>query len=627
MMKKMKLGHRISIGFGVTLFILVLMSCLSWFSLRKINHYLQNAETATLLMENALLGQLDFEEFTIDKTMGHLEKSYQNTKEMQIQAEELLSHITVDEQIEDVEIILAQREIWQNGFKEYFDEEQKINDAEAEMVRNAKVAVVDIADAVDTLKHELLQELAKNDEFAQVKATIEVFEGYRDIETFLLNIRVQVLRYMRHGKPEDKDAVSTLFENVYSLADSIKSKQKHSSNRSNLDSIITYLKGYQSSFLQYADYIEKQHHMRMKMEAYSDSIIEVSEELEQEEKHAVNSVMTRTTIVLLTLAVSGISIGVLFSIFITLGITKPINMVIQGLSGGSLQVSSASAQVSSSSQSLAEGASEQAASLEEISSSLEEITSMTKQSAENAASANDLMQDTKEKSRNGKSAMEQLSVAMSDIQASSDQTSAVIKSIEEIAFQTNLLALNAAVEAARAGEAGKGFAVVAEEVRNLAQRASEAAKDTNELIEKSRQNADRGVLLTTDTFDIICSIVESSEKVAVLVSEISSAASNQSDGIVQVNQAVNQMSEITQSNASGAEEFASASVELSSQSNSLREIIGDLVKVVHGANGTLDGHASQFSINNENADCLIAQKSKAPGSEKLIPFNDEYSGY
>lgn len=246
------------------------------------------------------------------------------------------------------------------------------------------------------------------------------------------------------------------------------------------------------------------------------------------------------------------------------------------------QVSTASEQVSDTSQHLAEGASQQAAGLEETSSSLEEMTAMIKQSADNARQANVLATDARKAADSGAESMGKMSDAIREIQQSAAQTAKINKVIDEIAFQTNLLALNAAVEAARAGEAGKGFAVVAEEVRNLAKRSAEAAKNTSSLIDQSVDNAKNGVDIAVEVGATLGQIVAGICKTAALVNEIASASAEQSQGLEQINMAVTQMDQVTQSNAANAEEFASASVELRNQAEQMHEMADHLSALVGG---------------------------------------------
>jgi hypothetical protein len=151
---------------------------------------------------------------------------------------------------------------------------------------------------------------------------------------------------------------------------------------------------------------------------------------------------------------------------------------VENLTQGADHVAGAVAKVFTSGQSLAQCASQQAAALEQTSASAEEINSMARRNTENCRSMADLMSRSQQGFTTTNQSLDEMVVAMGEINVSSDRISKIIRVIDEIAFQTNILALNAAVEAARAGEAGMGFAVVADEVRNLAQRSAQAAKDT-----------------------------------------------------------------------------------------------------------------------------------------------------
>ncbi len=347
--------------------------------------------------------------------------------------------------------------------------------------------------------------------------------------------------------------------------------------------IAGYVDSYGQAGQQYHDGILAGRTADTEMATAAQGIIDTITALQTSLKEGMETTTARTNTIMMVMAVSGIVLGIALAVVITMSIIKPIKRIIDALTAGSEQVAAASGQVSAASQSLAEGATEQAAGLEETSSSLEEMSSMTKQNADNAQQANTLATEARKAANTGAESMTRMSKAINDIQKSSDETSKIIKVIDEIAFQTNLLALNAAVEAARAGEAGKGFAVVAEEVRNLAMRSAEAAKNTSNMIEESVKNAKNGVDIATEVGKVLDEIVQSIGKTTDLVSEIAAASQEQAQGIDQVNTAVSQMDKVTQQNAANAEESASASEELSSQAESMNDIVGEMIALVGGA--------------------------------------------
>jgi methyl-accepting chemotaxis protein len=254
------------------------------------------------------------------------------------------------------------------------------------------------------------------------------------------------------------------------------------------------------------------------------------------------------------------------------GMNDALRTVVSQVQIGTHTIATASAEIASGNMDLSSRTEEQASSLEETASSMEELTSTVHQNAANAKQANQLAHAASDVAQKGGAIVSQVVDTMGHIDASAKKIVDIIGVIDGIAFQTNILALNAAVEAARAGEQGRGFAVVASEVRNLAQRSAGAAKEIKELIGNSVEQVDIGARLVQQAGSTMDDVVASVKRVTDIMSEITSASSEQSLGIDQVNIAITQMDQVTQQNAALVEQAAAAASSMQDEAARLADV-------------------------------------------------------
>ena len=244
------------------------------------------------------------------------------------------------------------------------------------------------------------------------------------------------------------------------------------------------------------------------------------------------------------------------------------------------EVNSASENIMEASERLASGNLElsrrteaQAANLEETAASMEEMASTIKSSTEYSVNGNEMMIASKSSIDDAGSIILDTTKNIEEVHEASSKIKDITKLIEDIAFQTNILALNASVEAARAGDMGKGFGVVASEVRNLAQTTQTSVKDITDLIDNVYTKIDKATETAHQSQKIFSDIKSKIDETANIMQGISSAAVEQQAGVEQVNRAVSEMDLATQKNSALVNEAESASRDLVSQANTLKNVM------------------------------------------------------
>lgn len=254
-------------------------------------------------------------------------------------------------------------------------------------------------------------------------------------------------------------------------------------------------------------------------------------------------------------------------------IKHELGSTISNISKTSQQVSAASEQMAVSAQSLAEGSAEQAESVQQIAAMVSDMGEKASNGAKHAEEASNYAGEVKAQAEIGNAQMDRMMSEMDIISQTSKEIESIIGTIEEIAEQTNLLALNASIEAARAGEAGKGFAVVASEIGKLAGQSAEAATNTRELIQKSIGEVESGNGIARTTAEAFYAVNDGIKKVVELNGIVREECENQAQAVNEINEGIEVISGVVESNSAAAQESSATSQELAAHAQTLQAML------------------------------------------------------
>lgn len=573
MIRNLKLGVKIGLGFTIILILTIIVAFLGWLALGGVSDRVDKADDMNRLVKFILSTKGERLEFLYTKNEANATELRTILANVLKQAKETRDLKFKDKLNKDqMNAVIAAT----NKYKDAFEKLVKASE-QAEKVDKDMVVL------------------------GQKMATIADSTNNHQIENLIIRLRLEEKNYIFYKDPKFIPIVEKVINRLENATRSM--PRLYSMTLKYKKDFKILVKDFES--------LKKYRAILVKVAVDARKIVE-NARIDQKSK--MQSQVDSAEIIMFVTALIALLLGILVAFFITKNITTPVKIFMQKFelgAGGDLnvevqkmsndeigllgdyfnrfmralkniveqtltnmdQVQLATEEVSQGNQDLSSRVDSQSASLEETASSIEEMTANLKNMAENANLSLDLAKSTQVKANEGREIIESTVQAIQKTAVQAEQIKEIVKIINGIAFQTNILALNAAVEAARAKDHGKGFAVVANEVRNLAQKSAENATQIEGMIEQIVKGIRTGNEMAMQSQEKFKEIQEQIEKSGSMIQEVSASADEQANGVEQVNTATAHLDEITQANASLVEEVAASSEELASQAEAVLELL------------------------------------------------------
>ena len=582
---KAKLGTKVTLGFGLLILTLVIISCVGFNSLSTVVNMWNKADNADGLVKTILEIRRHEKNFIIRGDDSYLKMVDDLAADFRNRAQAAGTRSDSAREREWMKQAVGEIETYGKAFHAFAESRKEQDGALADMDVKSRTALAE-TEAILTDQKAQLEELIKNTAGegaeAAIRDRVSKAEDANRMARWFLEARVFEKEFIATGNGKLKEEVEARISKLVKAGEDLLARFKQQANISQAQKVIESVQAYSRSFGRCAELAESRKEADRNMVNSARTVQEICDKARSAFTDEMQSDIAEAKSIILSVSALALLIGIIFSFLLTRSITKPIKSIMEGLSTGAARVSGTSTQIAAASMSLAEGASQQAAAIEQTSSSLEELSSMTRRNADHSNLANNFMSDTEQTVEETAKSMTELMESMSEISGASAEISKIIKTINEIAFQTNLLALNAAVEAARAGEAGAGFAVVADEVRGLSIRSAEAARNTEGLIQSTVLKINKGLAVVEKTSGNMSRVAQGASRMVEFVGEMTSSSNEQAQGLEQISIAVSEMDKVVQQNAANSEEAASAVEELKVQALKMKSFVTSLEAMVGG---------------------------------------------